>query len=640
MVARGKDDAVSDRQERMLDLLARSDRPMTAAELSERLGVTPRSVRNYVSAINSDGRELVQSGSDGYRIDAAAYAGLRSEIAVASTAPGGRVARLLRMLTDRSDGIDVFQAAEDFHISESTLEGDLTKARARLDGTGLALRRTGAMVVLEGTETARRRLIGALFREESFRDILGIEAIQLAFPTARLGAFKTDLIERLEGAGATINEYGLSNVLLHISIAVDRVRRHHQLEAAGPAVPADDNAAMLAELVATHFDVRLDGEDLAYLSYLVRSRVATEAPRADSSAAGLLRPEDVAALRAIVVRAGGEFLVDLDDEEFLVRLALHVRNLVARAATSSYSRNPLTGSIKSGYPMTYELAVYIARELQETRGIRINDDEIAYIAMHVGALVEQRRKRDDDAVGATIVSPAYYDLHLAVLQRISAMFPTDLVVESLVTRTDVDWSRLDGDIVISTVEPPAATDRVVVVAPFVSDADAERIRSAITRIRRVRRRARLTQELTQYFDERLFFRNLGVRDPETMIRLLGERMAATGVIDQAYVDGAIDRERLSSTAFTEGLAVPHALAMTAARTTIAIVLDEQPMDWAGTGVNVVAFIAFSESDRARFQAVFDQFVEVFSERSAVQSLLRDAVDFPSFITALVHVMES
>ena len=630
-----------DRQERMLDLLARADRPLTAAELAERLGVTPRSVRNYVAALKAAGRDAVVSGADGYRIDRETYVPLRSaDVERADGAPNGRVARLLRKLTDARDGIDVFEVADSFHISESTLEGDLTKARARLDGTGLALRRSGPLVRLDGTETAKRRLIGTLFREESLRDILALEAIQLAFPTARLAEFKTELIARLEQAGSSVNEYGLTNVLLHISIAVDRVRRHHELESAGTPAAVDAKTGMLAELVTTHFDVRLGAEDLAYLSYLIDSRVATESLSSDASANGLLRPDDVAAIRAIVVRAGGEFLVDLDDEEFLVRLALHVRNLLARAATSSFSRNPLTGSIKSSYPMTYELAVYIARELQESRGIRINDDEIAYIAMHVGALVEQRRKRDDDAVGATIVSPAYYDLHLAVLQRISAMFPTDLVVESLVTRTDVDWSRLDGDIVISTVEPPVASDRVVVVAPFVSDADAERIRSAIARTRRVRRRARLTQELTQYFDERLFFRNLGVRDPETMIRLLGERMAATGVIDQAYIDGAIDRERLSSTAFTEGLAVPHALAMTAARTTIAIVLDEQPMDWAGTGVNVVAFIAFSESDRARFQSVFDQFVEVFSERSAVQSLLRDAVDFPSFITALVHVMES
>jgi lichenan operon transcriptional antiterminator len=54
------------------------------------------------------------------------------------------------------------------------------------------------------------------------------------------------------------------------------------------------------------------------------------------------------------------------------------------------------------------------------------------------------------------------------------------------------------------------------------------------------------------------------------IRMLGDRMISAGVIDRAYVEGALERERLSSTAFTEHLAVPHAMTMTARRTAIAI----------------------------------------------------------------------
>ena len=96
-------------------------------------------------------------------------------------------------------------------------------------------------------------------------------------------------------------------------------------------------------------------------------------------------PPDHTQMRGIVSRASAEYLVDLRDENFIVRLTLHVQNLVARAHEKTYSRNPLTRSIKSSYPMIYELAVYIASRLQSAEGIEVNDDEIAYIAMHVGA---------------------------------------------------------------------------------------------------------------------------------------------------------------------------------------------------------------------------------------------------------------
>ncbi|MET0784508.1 MAG: PTS sugar transporter subunit IIA [Leifsonia flava] len=641
---------MSDRREQLLDLLARADRWFTAAELGDQLGVTPRSVRSYVTAVKTDAApfEPVRSGSAGYRLDRAEYArwraasGATEATSEESGGPTARATRLLRRLVDAPAGLDAFATAAELHVSESTLEGDLTRVRARLDGTGLSLRRSGGTLVLDGTESARRRLLGTLFREESARGMLELAAIQREFPTEGLAEFKTDLIAELTRRGAAVNEYGLSNVLLHIAIAVDRVRRHHTLQSDGePATDAADVglASVVDGLVARHFDVRLGAEDVAYLGYLVETRVATPAQAGpDARRDDLLDADDLAELRRIAVQAGREFLIDLDDGEFLTRLALHVRNLVARANDLSYSRNPLTRSIKAGYPLTYELAVYIANELQTSRGISINEDEIAYIAMHVGALVEQRRRVDDDLVTCSIVSPSYYELHLTVLARIESAVGSDLDVQSVVTRTDVDWRALPGDIVISTVEPPVPDERVIVIAPFLTDGDIERVRAAVSRIRRHRRRARLAVELERYFQPELFLRDVVVADEEAMIRLLGERMRDLGIIDDAYITGAIERERLSSTAFTDTLAVPHALAMTARRTSIAIVLSDSPIDWNGARVNVVAFIAFSESDRSSFQDVFDQFVEVFSEHDSVHRLLRNARDYPSFIEELVHAL--
>ncbi|KQX07924.1 MULTISPECIES: BglG family transcription antiterminator [unclassified Leifsonia] len=641
---------MSERREQLLALLARADRWFTAAELGDQLGVTSRSVRSYVTAVKTEAApfEPVRSGPAGYRLDRAVYARWRAASGGDVVAPeetGGptaRASRLLRRLVDAPSGLDAFSTAAELHVSESTLEGDLTRVRARLDGTGLSLRRRGGTLVLEGTESARRRLLGTLFREESARGMLELAAIQREFPTDGLAEFKTDLISELTRRGAAVNEYGLSNVLLHIAIAVDRVRRHHSLQPDGSTATdaaATGLASVVDDLVARHFDVRLGAEDVAYLGYLVETRVATPAQAGPEARTGdLLDAGDLAELRRIAVQAGREFLIDLDDDEFLARLALHVRNLVARANDLSYSRNPLTRSIKAGYPLTYELAVYIANELQTSRGISINEDEIAYIAMHVGALVEQRRRLDDDRVSCSIVSPSYYELHLTVLGRIESAVGSDLDVRSVVTRTDVDWRSLPGDIVISTVEPPVPDERVIVIAPFLTDGDVERVRAAVSRIRRHRRRARLAVELERYFSPELFFRDIVVPDEEAMIRLLGERMRDLGIIDDAYIAGAIERERLSSTAFTDTLAVPHALAMTARRTSIAIVLSDAPIEWSGARVNVVAFIAFSESDRSSFQDVFDQFVEVFSEHDSVQRLLRNARDYPTFIEELVHAL--
>lgn len=323
----------------------------------------------------------------------------------------------------------------------------------------------------------------------------------------------------------------------------------------------------------------------------------------------------------------------------MVRLSLHVRNLVARAKDDSASRNPLTRSIKTSFPMTYEIAVFIASQLQKHRGIVINDDEIAYIALHVGSYLERVTRREE-RLSCVIVCPNYYDLAHTLRGRVEMALGTEIEVTSLVTRSDVDWSRIESDLVITTIDVRPAADNVVVVQPFLTENDIDAVRRTVSRVRRHQRRAQIKDELLQFFDESLFLRNFHTRDEMSMIRALGERMVATGIIDESYVDGAIERERMSSTAFTDNIAVPHAMVMSANRTSIAIVVNDSPMDWGEQRVNVVAMIAFSAAGRSTFQSVFDQFVEVFSDRADVQQLIRRSTDFSSFIEELVRVMDT
>ncbi|MFC6356419.1 BglG family transcription antiterminator [Luethyella okanaganae] len=634
---------MNERQARLLDALAHADGWLTAGELSAELGVTGRSVRSYVTTLKREAEDvpLIESGPNGYRIHRDGYVRFLTSANHGDDGPRERAGRVLRRLIDADEGLDVFELAEASRISESTVEADLARVRARLRGTGLALARAGNRVTLTGPETTRRRLLSSMFREESSRGMLESREIEREFPVDSVSAFKTALLSEFERRGDYVNEFGLSNVLLHVVIAVDRVSRNHAL-AGGDEVAHDGVGLreMLDLLVRSHFGIAIGTADLDHLSFLFATRVLTAGADASSAADidSSLHASDLALVRRIVAQAAEEYLVELGDEDFLVRLALHVRNLVARAQDNAFSRNPLTRSIKSAYPMTYEVAVYIARELQRHARIVVNDDEIAYIAMHVGAQLEQRRT-SEAVIEASVVSPSYHDLHLQLLRRIEQEFASELTVLEVSTRSDPVWDALPGELVVSTIEPPIPAERIVVVQPFLTDANVRRLRTAIERARRQRRRARLVAELLRYFDASLFLRNVQARDEEGMIRMLGARLVGSGVVDGSYVEGAIERERMSSTAFADGLAVPHAMSMSARRTSIAIVVNETPMDWSGTRVNLVAFIAFSESGRARFQSFFDQFVEVLSEPEAMQRIVKNAVDFPSFLDELAQVMD-
>jgi lichenan operon transcriptional antiterminator len=625
---------MADKSPMLLTFLSRSEGWTPASEIAEHLGVSTRTVRSYVTAIKVAAAPLdvIHSSPDGYRLNRDAHAEYASRDRTSDVAgtPRERVTFLVTRLTHAGVELDVHDLADSLFVSSSTIEADLRQVRALAREAGLELVRDGDHVRLNGPDAGQRRLVSRLFSDEQAHGLVDLRRVQEAFGIDDLSGFKTDVMAVLERQGYAINEFGLDRVLLHTAIAVERSRGSSLADDAPE--PDDAVASDLDRLVVERFGTRLPAGELTALTTLLTTRAGTRLTPRDEVG------EHVAVVRKIVDHAQEEFLVDLDDDAFLTRLGAHVGNLVIRARDGVGNPNPLARTIKSSYPLTYELAVFVAAEIQREFEITIGDDEIAYIALHIGSHLE-RRATHGERLTCVLVSPGYHDIAELLERRILPALGDDVVIDRVLTRTDVDPADLHADIVISTVPWDVRPANVVIVQPLPTDADLDAVRGAITRIRRQHRRRAITDELLRYFDDALFFRDLDARDAESVIRVLGERMQERGIIDDDYLAGVLDRERISSTAFTEWLAVPHALTMSAKRTAIAIALYENPIPWGDATVQVVALVAFSAKDRASFQTVFEQFVDVFSDRQDVQRLLRAAQDFPSFIDELVRLID-
>nr|WP_314843825.1 PRD domain-containing protein [uncultured Microbacterium sp.] len=635
------------RQDQLLATLLRQSTWSTAASLADQLGVTPRSIRSYVAALNARAAaaDAVESGPAGYRAGAGARDALRVR-QTGESAPRDRLHTLVRALIDAPAGIDVFAVSERLHVSEATVEADLARVRLLLDDTDLALERDRATVRLVGEEAAQRRLLSRLAHDEmdaaSFHPETFRRALAGSFVTAEAVApFKVELVRELGALGYYVNELAISDVLLHITIAAERVAGGHALDATAVGARAEIPriGAVIARLAAEHFSVTLGEGDSGHLASLVLTRIV--APGQDATREVARSGVDVEveeAVRSEIARAADDFQVDLVDETFVLRLALHVQNLLRRAQESALTRNPLTRSLKTSYPMIFEVAVSIASGLHDRLGTPIHDDEIAYIAMHVGGRLERSRKAES-ILTATIVCPGYYELRELLRSSVDRSLGSAIEVTSVVTEVDPEWAAFDTDLVLSTIEPGATGDRYVRIQPFLTDADVDRIQQAAARVRRGRRLTRLRAELARYFDADAYVYPLADDGEEAIIRRLGGLLVGAGLIGEDYIENTIARERMSSTAFTDSLAVPHALQMTATRTAIAIGVADGSAAWGEGRVQVVALAAFSEGDRAAFQTVFEQLVEVFSERESVQRILRRGTTFEAFLDELVSVID-
>lgn len=119
---------------------------------------------------------------------------------------------------------------------------------------------------------------------------------------------------------------------------------------------------------------------------------------------------------------------------------------------------------------------------------------------------------------------------------------------------------------------------------------------------------------------------------------MGEELVELDRIDQHYVESIIEREKISSTAFNHIVAVPHSMKMNGKRTSISIVINDKPVKWGESTVQIIAMIVMNREERKEFRSIFDSFIEVLSESKNANKII-ESKNYEDFIRILSELMK-
>lgn len=629
----------------LIEVLKTESDWVSSQSLASTLGVTSRTVRNYISSARvwAEPFEILLTSPRGYKLNFEMFSAFKNAQSKnprkTQSTSRERAATIIRMVIESPSGTTLEEAARELHVSSATAELDLKKARAIAAEFEVTITRYGGFLALNGTESAIRKLISLLVYSTLDNSFVNLYAVATRFEIPKLIEFKTDLIGRLDFQGFIVNEYDIDSVLLHIAITVDRVRSGRTLpqETQEIASETESIVAVIRDLVERHFELRLGLVEETYLARQIAARVISTSKKA-AGADAQANPEDRATLLSILDEVFREYQIDLRDEDLVDRLALHLAHLVYRSKFNVFSRNPIAQLIKTSYPLFFDLAVYICSLLQKERQIIVDEDEISYVALHIGSFLE-RQAQESNRVTATVICPSYYDLHIVMRESLEKDLGEEIAIESVITRTDFILEEIQSDIIISTIPIPGETSKVIEVKPFLTQNNIRDLRNAVAEIREFRGGIRSRELLLSCFRKELFHKNLSFQSPQEMITNLGAPLVELGIVKDDYIEGAIERERISSTVFVDGLAVPHAMTMSAEFPAISIAINDEAMLWDGQKVNIVALVAFASSGREEFQPVLERFVEVFSDRTRMKSIISGSEDFESFMETLTATMD-
>lgn len=632
---------MNDRARALILQLERNGSWMTAAVLASKLGCSARTIKSTVARLNELHEGTIISSSHGYRIgDADAIeevlAGAETPAEAVPQTAQERRTRILCQLLMRHIEMDAEELAQELCISLTTLDNEIQQINAELAQSGVSLRTRAGHYYVAGDDHAVKRVISNLLFGETKDFFNQIEFVNDYFPDIDIKALRADIDERLKHGGYFINGYSLSNLILHIAIALERTLNGFD----GGGAYTDDSTELPEDILELSRAIVDDIErqyQVSFSSYDQRAFaliLSTCLVDVDSLSYTVSPDRELSQLvDTIRARVNAEYAVDLSDGEFGVRFALHLQNLLARTRRGVVLRNPQFGQIKNAYPYVYEIAVFIAEVIQSEMGVEVSEDEIAFIALHVGCFIEEQALRGSK-LRALLVNPRFSGQDERLTERLEEYFSQDLVVDAVIDSPDDIKGVGQADIIIATQELRGRFNiPVVEVSPFLGEVDRALVQSRIHLIRNEARRSAMERNLYTFFRRDLFFIDTGFETEVDAIETMGDALIDGGFAFPDFKECLYAREAISTSAYGD-IALPHPIDMDANKTAVAVSLHPDAIMWKGSPVHAVFMLSVTREDRSFFREVFEFVAHVLNERASVEAISR-ARTFDEFVETLL-----
>ncbi|ALS35715.1 lichenan operon transcriptional antiterminator [Enterococcus rotai] len=623
----------------LVKLLIQHHNWLSATYLAEALSTSTRTIRNYVSRINQSAKlEMIQSSRQGYKIDNT----LRIEDFISRTeqdlnTPIERINYLMNLLIKHKN-VDYFDVAETLFVSIPTIEKDTLRLRKKMSKYHLKIIKHGHFLSMEGDESNFRKLAGDMLQDEALQNFQSLDHIQTIFPEISIETIQKIVIDRLSSQHLYINGYAINSLLLHIAIAINRQLNHQRFET--DLIPELFTKDQLEYLLATQigqdldqaFAVEMDLYEINNLTLLLMTKIS---PANDAFLKNYMETSVYTFISTMMETVAEKYFITHISDELVLNLAIHVSNLISRAKNGKQVRNPLSEEIKQSYAFIYEVAVFIAKQIQKHINIPISDDEITFIALHIGSYFEEKFETENKLT-CVIYTPEYYDMHQRLIYKISDTFKSSLNILGTFYRLDTEsLAKIkQADLTLATIELKELK-HVVQISPFFSGKDTEKIQQSIQIVKQEKLLNSLKESIQTYLTPERFQRNIYLKNPTEYIDHLGTQLVEHNYIDTHFIELINEREKMSATSFNNSVALPHAIEMSANKTGISIILNDRPVKWGTHYVQVIIMIVMNQNDMKKFRQLFDFMIDTFSNQKKLETLLK-VEDYEEFIDELFN----
>ncbi len=627
------------RQNMIISIMNRQKDWIIGKDLARLLNVSDRTIRNDIAAINDFYKDTMIEANikKGYRIQEEKVRNLiiATDKQMPETVEERRLFILEKLL--KVGQIHLYELSKEMCVSEFSLENDINKTRKLLGNyPGLKIDRNSNMLRLSGEECEKRRLYEELILSDMSGNLLNINKIAEKFSRFNLLKIKETLRNIFLESQYEINEIQIPATVIHIGVILERNLSYHflkNIECREKILETREYeiSKLFFEKISQVLLLKVPEEEIVdFAVYLNRGKKKgyKENEQLEEIASEMVQH--------IIDEIKEYFDIDFsEDREFRLGLELHINSLLKRHYEKIEIDNTCLEEVKRKYPLIFEMGVWVCKIIEERLKIIISENEISFIALHIGSAYERANLRKK--YKCILICPHNKMITDLCVQKIVNRFSERMeIIKCMSYFEEADILKNKPDFILTT-QPLTHTLEIMTaeVSMFFDYKDEAVVFQILNRLDQIRYKNNFQFFILNLIREEFFTVNMVEEQPEKIISAMCDNLYSRGYVTEGFKESVLKRETLSSTSFFHGFAIPHNMSnQYTIHSAISAAILKRPVKWGQYDVRLVLLLAITEENRNLLKIFFDWLNGVVSDSEKFTKLL-EVQDYKDFVSTLL-----
>ena len=633
---------VNTRQFSVLQDLVSASHYMTGQALSEKYGVSTKTIYSDIAAINEKlssfqiaiekkprlGVKLTLSPAKRRRILAFLEQGSAELVD-----EGSQILReyeLVRELTLGSKKVDILDWSVEHFISEASIRRDLDKIEGQLLPYQIGLVRGSGQVQLQGRECDIRKFLRNYMIDHfdlSMNQFVQDPGLAIFFPSERVQSVAEIVANcAVDYNFKTAESYSIY-LILDLLISAQRYLQQDVIQENNSSMMVEDLSRYEVYVIAGELLSKTTGVSMALISDAEIRNISYTLLSVGYEAQLAERAEVKKAVSAFIEKVSQLSGVDFTRDDHLYRMLVnHVPPMIYRLKSGINIKNQTTEEIKSRYSVLYYIVWMASKTLSEEYQVELLDAEVAFLTIYFEVAVEKLIK----PLTICVICPhglATSELIMSSLKRIVAAFDHLIKVDLRDLERNKDLLNR-ADLVISSVRLEDVDFDYIHVNPIMTDAELELIQKSYSELTTGNRNM-----LSMIHEDGAFAKSVVIdllqdnillgedcQTVEDCIQFMVSKASRKNRKDKKLLHSILAREKMGSTSVYTGIALPHADPAFVNESQLIMMTLNKPIKWGSNTIKVVMLIAIAEKDEEMYKKALVSLYSKIDNREYIDRL--------------------